>query len=103
MKTYSSPFYAHTYNDENVEHVEYQRRNYGVMYQLIHPFTEKVMLLEGDCFYCEDHSDDNLMCVSSLPEYANNSLFSICKHCFDLHTFITFNHGNDKIITCEEK
>ena len=103
MKTYSSPFYAHTYNDEDVEHVEYQRINYGVMYQLIHPFTEKVMLLEDDCFFCEDHSDENLMCVSSLPKYGNNSLFSVCKHCFDLHTFITFNHGNDEIITCKEK
>mgnify|MGYP000202159490 FL=1 len=102
MKTYSSPFYAHTYNDEDVEHVECQRRYHGVMYQLIHPLTGKGMLEEGDCFYCDDHSDENLMCVSSLSKYVNNSLFSICKHCFDLHTFITFNHGNDKIINCKE-
>ena len=58
--------------------------------QLTHPLLEKGMLLEGDCFFCEDHSDENLMCVSSLPKYGNNSLFIICKHCFDLHTFITF-------------
>jgi len=102
VKTYSSPFYEHTYTDGDVMYVEDQRKHYGFMYQLTHPLLEKGMLLEGDCFFCEDHSDENLMCVSSLPEYANNSLFSICKQCFDLHTFITFNHGNDKIITCEE-
>lgn len=102
MKTYSSPFYEHTYTGEDVEHVEHQRRHYGVMYQLIHPLTEKGMLLEDYCFFCEDLDDENLMCVSSLSKYGNNSLFSICKHCFYLHNFITFNHVNDKIITCEE-
>ena len=102
MNTYSSPFYEHTYTDGDVMYVEDQRKHYGVMYQLTHPLLEKGMLLEDDCFFCEDHSDENLMCVSSLPKYGNNSLFSVCKHCFDLHTFITFNHGNDKIISCKE-
>ena len=90
VKIYSSPFYEHTYTDVDVMYVEDQRKHYGFMYQLTHPLLEKGMLLEGDCFFCEDHSDENLMCVSSLPKYGNNSLFIICKHCFDLHTFITF-------------
>ena len=102
MKTYSSPFYKHTYTDGDVMYVEAQRKYYGVMYQLTHPLLEKGMLLEGDCFFCDNHSDENLMCVSSLPKYGNNSLFSVSKHCFDLHTFITFNHGNDKIVSCKE-
>ena len=102
MKIYSSPFYEHTYTDGDVMYVEDQRKHYGFMYQLTHPLLEKGMWLEGDCFFCEGHSDENLMCVSSLPKYGNNSLFSICKHCFDLHTFITFNHGNDKIVSCKE-
>lgn len=102
MKIYHSPFLKFDYTDEDVQYVEQQRKFYGVMYQLIHPLTEKGMLYEGDCFYCDYHSDENLMCVSSLPKYGNSSLFSVCKHCFELHTFITFNHGNDKIVNCVE-
>ena len=102
MRIYHNPFLKFDYTDEDVEYVEQQRKFYGVMYQLVHPLTEEGMLYEGDCFYCDDHSNENLMCVSSLPKYRNISLFSVCKHCFELHTFIVFNHGNDKIVNCVE-
>ena len=62
MKIYSSPFYEHTYTDGDVMYVEDQRKYYGVMHQLTHPLLEKGMLLEGDRFSCDKHSDENLMC-----------------------------------------
>ena len=91
MKTYSSTFYEHTYTDRDVMYVEVQRKYYGVMYQLTHPLLEKGMLLEDDCFFCEDHSDENLMCVSSLPKYGNNSLMILCLA--SVNTALIYTHS----------
>lgn len=94
MNIYSSHFLNRTYTDEDVAYVEYKRDQYGVMYQLKHPFTDEYMFFEGDCVYCDSHDSDNMMCVSSLPKYSNNYIFSVCSQCLKLHNFITFNHGS---------
>ena len=66
----------------------------GALYVLKHPYMVETlqdnpeMIEEGDCWFCDDHSGENYMCVSSRTE---KDIYSVCKHCYTVHNFVNFN------------
>ena len=81
-------------NDDIVYHKK-QFESFGSCLILQHPHLKEIhkdadMFLKGDCYFCDDHNDKNLMCVSSRK---GKDIYSVCSECHFKHNFINFNLG----------
>ena len=80
--------------DNDICHHKNQFNILGALYVLKHPYMVETlqdnpeMIEEGDCWFCDDHSDENYMCVGSRT---GKDIYSVCEHCFKIHNFVNFN------------
>ena len=79
--------------DEDITYHKAQFNKIGTGYILQHPFLCEVrenadMKIGGDCYFCDNHDDNNLMCVFSRTD---KEILAVCVNCFTKHNFINFN------------
>ncbi|QEP53316.1 hypothetical protein BS46_gp134 [Acinetobacter phage BS46] len=79
---------------DDIAYHKQQFNHIGALYVLKHPYMIETlqdnpeMFEEGDCWFCDSHSDENYMCVGSRT---GKDIYSVCQHCYNVHNFINFN------------